>query len=565
MEFYKPEDKEYVENVIQDSKIMYASMEIALSKDVNTYNGGLGILAGDTLRSSADLGFQVTGLTLLYKEGYFTQEIQDKRQVEKPAPWNYEDYLIPFPENTVNVTLEGRDIHIQPWVGIIVGRQKHLVPIIFLDTDVEQNHEQDRTLTNNLYIADQKERLKQEAVLGIGGKRVIRRFDCRDVDTFHMNEGHSALAPVEDMTYLSKYYSFNKEKIKELVETKHVFTTHTPVKAGHDVFEYDTVKQVFQDGDIVIEGLGHGGYQELNMTKLALNYSRYVNAVAKKHGEVSREMFPNHEIDHITNGIHLDTWVHPEIKKIYDEKLPNWNEKPDILHKADEVIDKDELWKAHQKAKQELISFVKERTGEKLDKDKLIIGFARRFTSYKRADLFLEDIEKLKEAVNGEIQFIFSGEAHPNDDNGKEIIHKLLTWKEKLDDIEIVFLEDYGIEIGKKLVSGVDVWQNNPIPPKEASGTSGMKAAANAIPNLSTLDGWWVEGFSKNPKSGWIIKHEEGKDHLYLYEKYKEIREIYDDKTRFKEYMVNSLTHACFFNTHRMVDEYCEKVWNLNL
>lgn len=562
MEFYKPEDKGYVENVIRDSDIIYTSMEIGLHEDVKTYSGGLGILAGDTLRSCADKNIPVSAITLLYKKGYFKQRLENGNQHEEEQPWNHEDFLIPFEEHTVTVNLEGEDVHVKPWVGIIVGQDKHLIPIILLDTDLEQNSDNTKYITNKLYDSGQRNRLRQEAVLGIAGKRVLKSFDPHHVSVYHMNEGHAALAPLEDTKELRKTYNYDKQKVKDLVKETHVFTTHTPVAAGHDSFNHSLIEDILHEEDIDWTYLKDGEHSELNMTKLAMTMSRYINGVAKKHGEVSQNMFPEHNIDYITNGIHLPTWVHPAMQKLYDDHIPGWRQTPKLLRDVELRVSPDDAWNAHQEAKRDLIQYVEKRTGEQLEEDTLLVGFARRFATYKRATLMFQDLERFREIAEGKIQVIFAGKAHPADEAGKDLIRRIHEIKHELkDEVNIVFVEDYDIELGKHLVSGCDIWQNNPVPPKEASGTSGMKAVANGIPNLSVLDGWWIEGVLKEPDSGWVI-HQTGDPHTNLYREYEDIvHTYYEDKDTFKQKMMKSMKLASYFNTHRMVDEYKRKAW----
>ncbi len=564
MGFYKPENKDYILQIIRNANIAYVSMEIGLKKDVHTYSGGLGILAGDTLYSSADLELPVVGITLIHHKGYFRQDIIEGRQQEEPEPWDIDAYTIALPEGKTCLQLQGRTVHILPRVGIIVGERRHIVPILFLDVAVEENHEHDRGYTDRLYDGDSRMRAIQEAILGIGGKRVLRALNCRNIHTLHMNEGHAAFAPLEDVRYLGKYYGFNKPKIHELVKSGHVFTTHTPVPAGHDRFDYGMLRELFSEEDFAWESIDLAGHYECNMTYLALNLSRYCNAVAKKHGEVSRNMFPGYTIDSITNGVHLPTWTHTAIQQLLDTHLPSWRVEPGILKHAYKVLPHNELRAAHAQAKHDLLAFVKEKTGRELSPDVLTVGFARRFAPYKRADLLFTDIERLRSIAQQKIQFIFAGEAHPRDEAGKDILAKVIRYTQELQgDIEIVFIPDYNIECGQKMTQGCDLWLNNPIPPKEASGTSGMKATANAVPNLSTLDGWWIEGITKDPLAGWIIEHrEDERDEISLYEQLERITHIYyDQPERWSEHMVHALSLAHYFNTHRMVQEYETKAW----
>lgn len=568
MNFYRSEDTQYAVDAVRSSELIYASMEIALDPKMHTYSGGLGVLAGDTLRSCADLGMKMTGITLLYRSGYFRQRIRDGHQIEELEPWDPDEFTTALPNARVSIVLEGRKVIVEPRIGIIVGREDAIIPVIFLDTNLEENDPADRTITDSLYGGDQRMRIKQEAVLGICGKRVLRELQARSIHTFHMNEGHAAFAPIEDARYLGKYYGFNKRKIQELVRSMHVFTTHTPVPAGHDRFSYDLVRDVLGGDDIAWDHLELGGHEELNMTRLALNLSRFANGVAQKHGDVSRKMFPGYDIKAITNGVHLPTWMSPHIRELLDDTLPSWRYEPGILKHAYRIIDPLALEKAHMNAKRDLIDFVKERTGRELDENLLTIGFARRFAPYKRADLIFSDLDRLISIAQGKIQFVFAGEAHPNDQAGKDILARILAYSRQLEGrVEIVFIEDYGMHVAHYLVSGCDIWLNNPIPPKEASGTSGMKAAANGVPNLSTLDGWWIEGITVSPLAGWIIHHRrDGKDERSLYHQLEHISHVYyGDRERWRVHQLHALSLSSYFNTHRMVEEYERQAWSLKL
>ena len=568
VKFYRSEDTEYALNAVRSSQIIYASMEIALHPSMFTYSGGLGVLAGDTLRSCADLSMKVSAITLLYRGGYFKQVIRDGRQIEEVEPWDPDAFTTPLPHARVSLVLEGRTVIVEPRIGIIVGREEAIVPVLFLDTHLEENDPLDREITDHLYGGDQRMRIKQEAVLGICGKRVLRELGARSIHTFHMNEGHAAFAPIEDARYLGRYYGFNRRKIQELVRSMHVFTTHTPVPAGHDRFSYDLVRSVLGGDDIAWDHLDLGGHRELNMTKLALNLSRYANGVAQKHGEVSRKMFPGYDIGAITNGIHLPTWMSPHILELLDSTLPSWRHEPGILKHAYRIIDPLAIEEMHQRAKRDMICFVKDRTGCELDEGLLTIGFARRFAPYKRADLIFTDLERFLSICEGKVQFVFAGEAHPNDHAGKDILARILAFSRQLEGrVKIAFIEDYNAVISQHLVSGCDVWLNNPLPPKEASGTSGMKAAANGVPNLSTLDGWWIEGITVSPLAGWIIHHRrDGRDELSLYEQLEHVSHVYyDNRPRWREHQLHALSLASYFNTHRMVTEYESKAWSLKL
>ncbi len=529
-----------------DRSIAYFSMEIALENAVPTYSGGLGVLAGDTIRSMADLRLPVVAMTLLHRKGYFYQKLDDQgMQHEDPVEWPIDDRLDPCGPR-ITIELEGRTITVAAWAYDVEGVGGYVVPVYFLDTNLEENAEEDRGLTDTLYGGDPAYRFRQEALLGIGGVRMLRALGYRDLQRFHMNEGHAALLTMELFHELG-------DPIR--VSERCVFTTHTPVPAGHDHFPADLVKRVLGASEEWREFLGGDG--GLNMTHLGLRLSRYVNAVAKKHGEVSRAMFPNHQIDSITNGIHCGRWASEWLQELFDRHLPGWREDNLILRRA-VAIPTEELWKAHRRAKRVLMEQVNSETNAGMDQDVLTIGFARRFVPYKRADLLFQDPEKLKAIATevGPLQIIYAGKAHPRDEHGKAILQRIVQIGRKLRfPLRFAFLENYDLSIGKILTSGVDVWLNTPQPPMEASGTSGMKAAVNGVPSLSVLDGWWVEGHLEGV-TGWDV----GDD---LYGKLRAVADLYyRERTRFQEVMRNAIAfNASYFNTQRMVQEYVMRAY----
>ncbi len=546
--------------------VAYFSMEICLDERVPTYSGGLGILAGDTIRSAANLKIPMVAISLLYRNGYFSQKLDEKgRQTEESLEWVVQDFLVECPER-VTVTIEGRDVQVRAWKYKIFSESGFIVPVFLLDTDLPENSEEDRKLTHQLYGGDQRYRLCQEAILGIGGVRMLRALGYHQLTRFHMNEGHSSLLTLELLDESKKKrlsVDITKEDIHS-VKSLCVFTTHTPVDAGHDKFPMDLVKQVlgyrsvFDMKDVFCcEGI-------LNMTYLALNLSHYVNGVAKKHGEVTQLMFANYSIHAITNGVHLPSWTSPSFQKLFDQYIPGWRSDNYSLRYALNIA-RTEIWKSHLKAKEELLQYVKQETNTDLDMDCLTIGFARRSTPYKRADLLLTDLDRLIEIVkkSGKIQIIYAGKAHPQDEEGKQIIQKIFQaikfLKEK---IKIVYLENYDIALGKLMTSGVDVWLNTPKRPLEASGTSGMKSAVNGVPSLSILDGWWVEGCIEGI-TGWAIGnsseqvgHDEADD---LYDKLENVilPLFYHDRDGFIEVMTHCIAlNGSFFNTNRMMHQY---------
>ncbi len=551
--------------------VAYFSMEVGLKESIPTYSGGLGVLAGDILKSAADLGVPMAGVTLLYKKGYFVQEFnQDDWQKEKPVVWNPAKELTMLP-NRVHVNIQGRDIQIAVWVYEIIGATGYPLPVYFLDTDVEPNHPDDRKLCWYLYGGDNRYRLCQEFILGVGGLRVLRDLGYMNIDTFHLNEGHAGFLTLELMRELGYY---DPDRIREQV----VFTTHTPVPAGHDYFEFGMIDQVFPDDARNTIHRMMPDMPGVSMTELGLRYSRYVNGVAKKHAEVSNAMFKMETVDWITNGIHPTTWISSGMRKLYNKHIPGWELDPGRLVQA-LTIPKEELWTAHQASKLRLLARILETNGVQLDPNVLTLGFARRAATYKRADLLLTDIERLKKiAGNKKVQFIFAGKSHPHDDGGKRLLQKIRRASRELEDeIPIVFVDNYNMEIASLLTQGVDVWLNTPVRPREASGTSGMKCAMNGIMNFSVLDGWWIEGWIEDV-TGWSIgpepteteadaHYDESKDALDLYEKLekKVIPAYYDNHDKWVDMMRHTIAlDASFFNTHRVVREYASKAYSID-
>lgn len=545
--------------------VAYFSMEIGICRDIPTYSGGLGVLAGDILKSAADMGVPMVGITLLYKKGYFIQKMSsDGRQTELPVQWNPADKLTLLP-NRVTVTLEGRRVNIGVWSYVIEGQSGYPMPILFLDTDFPENTPEDRLITAELYGGDNKYRLCQELILGIGGLRMLRDMGFRNINTFHLNEGHAGFISLE---LLREQGYCDIEKIRSQV----IFTTHTPVPAGHDFFSYDLINQVIDGGftEILQHSIGGSG---LSMTDLALKFSRYVNGVSRRHAEVSRAMFNNPSIDWITNGVHSTTWTSQEFTRLYDKYINGWRNAPDRLTQA-LSIPAEEIWNAHQAAKMKLLARVLEETGQELDADVLTIGFARRAASYKRADLIFSDIKKLLEIGSGKLQFIFSGKAHPHDEPAKLILQRIYNISKELGKaMPVVFIENYDMGMAKLITSGVDLWLNTPQRPREASGTSGMKCAHNGIINFSVLDGWWIEGCIEG-RTGWAIGpepsaddmngYDESEDAADMYRKLEEhvIPTYYDNKERWILMMKLAISlNASYFNTHRVVAEYCEKAY----
>jgi len=554
-------DSEYcMRGFIEGHKIAYFSMEIGIKSDMPTYSGGLGVLAGDVIRSSADLRIPLVAVTLVSKKGYLKQKITpDGRQLEYPEEWEPSKFMKLLPA-TVTVRIDGRDVKVKVWVYDQESLTGGVVPVLFLTTDVEGNAQEDREITDYLYGGDESYRLKQEIVLGIGGIKILEALNI-NVKRYHMNEGHSSLLTLE----LLRRNEMDADEVKNLC----VFTTHTPVEAAFDKFSYDLVSEVLGT-EMPLETLKrYGGSDRLNMTLLALNLSKYTNGVTKAHMEYSRKLFPGYHIQEITNGVHSYAWTCQYFRQLFDLHIRGWANEPELLVRVDEIPD-EELWEAHMKAKRDLLDFVDENAGARMGVDTLTLGFARRATEYKRATMIFSDLEKLEELERqGKIQLVFAGKAHPRDEMGKRLIKDIYGYIDRLkNEVEIVYLENYNMEIAGKLTSGVDVWLNTPLPPYEASGTSGMKAAHNGVVNFSVLDGWWIEGcvegltgWAIGPSPDQAISEEERRKRelgdLYNKLEYLIIPRFYEERDAWINMMKNSIGKvAYYFNTHRMMRRY---------
>ena len=555
------------DELINDTKVAYISMEIGLDSNIPTYSGGLGVLSGDTVRSAADLEIPMVGICLCYSSGYFYQLFNEVgEQKEKEIEWSFY-YEFDKVEKPITIKIQDKEIKISAWLYRVVGQSGHIIPIYLLTTDVVGNEDWQRKLTAALYDSTSRwHRIVQEMILGLGGVKLLKSLGYNNIKVYHINEGHGAFATLELLKELGDI-----EKVKQSV----VFTTHTPVPAGHDKFSYDLVRDVFRD-ELPSNIKELGGKNELNMTVLAMNLSRYRNGVAKKHGDISRNMFPNYNVDYITNGIHLPFWISKPIRKIFDKKWPNWKSVPSVLQNAIEIDDLD-LFDAHIENKFNLISYQKSHSWNLLDEELITIGFARRFATYKRAILIFHDIDRLGKICKGNVQFIFSGKAHPKDQMGKDYIKKIYEAGEYLYDnyeVKVVLMENYNMDLSHMLVSGVDVWLNTPERYREASGTSGMKAALNGVLNFSIQDGWWLEGYHMNPKAGWAIGPDDSDpkaaennwdiDSNYLYDILEnEIIPTYMDHDEWIFRQKNAISLVAYFNTHRMITEYAEKAYKL--
>lgn len=556
-------------------RIAYFCMEVGYQASMPTYTGGLGILAGDTLRSAADLHLPVVAVTLLHRKGYFRQVLDAwGGQSEEPERWAVADFLKETSARAT-VTIEGRTVHLRAWQFDVKGYAGFHVPVYFLDSALDENTEADRALTDHLYGGDTRYRLCQEIILGVGGVRILRALGWRTLERYHMNEGHAALLAAEllDERLRAENRHDPSPNDLEAVRKQCIFTTHTPVPAGHDEFPSEQAASVIEPR--LCHVLGRIGCLDgsLNMTHLALKLSSYVNAVSRRHGEVSRKMFAGQHVDAITNGVHARTWVSPRIAELFDRYLPLWREETFTLRQAMRIPNH-ELWGAHVHAKILLLDYVNRTTGLVLDPQAFTIGFARRMAAYKRADLFLDDVARLKRihGVTGGIQIIYAGKAHPRDTGAKEILRHVFRAREALlPDIKLAFLTNYDMHVASRLVSGVDLWLNTPEPPMEASGTSGMKAAMNGVPSLSVLDGWWVEGCIENV-TGWAIGRDgDGRDAVdraataeMIYDKLEHVilPMYYHDRDRFIDIMRHAIAvNGSYFSTQRMVHQYATRAY----
>ena len=564
--FVVPKKPALLEGVNMNTcSVAYFCMEIALHNEMPTYAGGLGVLAGDMLKSCADLRVPVVGVTLLYRKGFFRQEIDESGwQHEMEEVWDPSRFLTLLPQE-VTLTLEGRTVRVHAWLAKVQGVGGNIVPVLFLDTDVAGNSEEDRHITDRLYDNDQRWRLLQEAVLGIGGARMLEAVGATRLEKYHMNEGHAALLTLE----LYRRFAAFEEPIEE-VRARAVFTTHTPVAAGHDRFEQGMVNRVLGTEYIpaqINNAVFEGGM--LNMTRLGFSFSNHINGVAKKHGEVTRELFPGYRVESITNGVYARDWVSPPFAQLFDRYLPGWQADPHSLRYV-LSIPLDAIAAAHAEAKRTLITYVNDHHHAQMRPEYFTIGFARRAASYKRAHMLFSDIDRLTRIARSSkgIQIIFAGKAHPADNEGKLVIQRVIESMRRLGtEIRCVYIEDYDMEIGKLLVSGVDLWLNTPTRPQEASGTSGMKAALNGVPQLSILDGWWLEGHIEHV-TGWSIgihpeqgpiDNPDANDTEDLYRKLEQVilprfEHERDEWTRVMRQTI--AINGSFFNSHRMVEQY---------
>jgi len=598
-------------------KIAYFSMEFGLHESLPIYSGGLGILSGDHLKAASDLGLPLIGFGLLYKYGYFSQKINlngIQEEIYNENEW-YSKAIVKLKDKkgqdlTIKIKLRNDTITMKAW-QINVGN----IPLYLLDTNLEVNKPHYRKITDYLYDADKDTRILQEIFLAFGSIELMRKLDI-EPDVYHLNEGHSAFIILKRLNILINEGKFSFKEASEIIRQSTVFTTHTPVPAGNEKFETRLVRHYLESEikrcglvfDDFYEYASIEGEDSFSLPALAIRYSRHINGVSRLHSKVSKEMWHSiykdiyedeMPISAITNGVHLQSWLSRRMVRLFDRYLGE-----DFRHQAEErslwenimTIPENEVWEAHQSRKEQMISFIRSRLrktilhkgssnsvtkiNNTLNLDHITIGFARRFATYKRGNLILNDKERiLKLLRNPErpLQFIFAGKAHPADEKGKAMIKEIIDFaRENEVEDKFLFLEDYDINVARHLVQGVDVWLNNPIKPFEASGTSGMKAGINGVLNLSILDGWWPECANEN--NGWsinsysFIKDQDLRDRLEANEIYdlleNEIIPIYynQDKYGLPSEWIEKMKHSIHdvgrgFNMHRMLREYIDKFY----
>ena len=549
---------------LESRRIAYFSMEIALSPDLPTYSGGLGMLAGDTLRSAADTAAPMVAVSLVHRRGYFRQHLDEVgQQSESDVPWTPET-LLPSAGQIVKIAMQSRTVAVCAWRFDVVGVAGHIIPVFLLDTDLEGNDLYDRRLTDHLYGGDTYYRLCQETVLGLAGVALLKQLGV-EPEVYHMNEGHAALLGIgllEEHLDGAPLSQATEEDVAEIAN-QCVFTTHTPVPAGHDQFGLDQMYTVLgQDRGNTIERFGCLHNSLLNMTYLALRFSRYVNGVAMQHGKVSQQMFPGYHVHAITNGVHAATWLSQPMQEMLDDEIPDWRHDNNYFRSIYGVAPA-KIANCHALGKQRLFAEVYKRSNLQFNPKMLTLGFARRVATYKRASLLFHDPKRLARIAKkiGGLQILFAGKAHPADVAGKGLIRDVFESSASLkaSGIRILYLENYDWELGAMLTQGVDVWINTPRRPYEASGTSGMKAALNGVPSLSVLDGWWVEGCSEDV-TGWAIDDADDEDGeaASLYDKLEnKIAPLYARPNAWARVQQHCIgVNGTFFNTDRMLGQY---------
>ncbi len=560
------------------TEVAYFSMEIMLESDIPTYAGGLGVLAGDLLRSCADMGISAVGVTLVYNGNIFSQHIEpDGSQTFRSVDWRKMDQLTKLTDK-ITVTIRNETVHVGVWRYDVVGLNGSVVPIYLLDTSFDTNSEWAQNISQNLYADQGDLRIAQEIVLGIGGIKMLRKLGYGDIRTYHMNEGHCAFVPLA----LLEEHGYQDAEVRSLCS----FTTHTPIPEGHDTFDYSFAYQYAEKylpwhiRDIASE-------EKLHMTKLAMNMSKHSNAVSHKHMRVSQHIFPGFSIGAITNGVHHRTWISPYLQDLYETYIPGVIQDPAKLKKAIDLLPDDALWHVHQKSKHELIAFTNAyidalsakagattESHEYFDENILTVALARRPVAYKRPLLLYRNVEKLLEIGEGKIQIIQCGKSHPHDQMSQDIVKEVVNVSHTLKGrIRVAYLEDYSPRLSRLLVAGADMWLNTPMQPLEASGTSGMKAALNGLLNFSVPDGWWIEGYRMEPDAGFVIgteiegldaEFDDEADALSIYTQLQEtiIPMYYENRPEWIRRMKHAIALGAYFNTHRSIREYKKYAWD---
>ena len=532
--------------------IAYLSAEIGLYSELHTYSGGLGVLAGDHLKSAADEGIDIAAVTLLYREGYGRQHLDSQGNQTETYPDLDPSRHLRDTGLELEIPLDGHVLKSKIWKTVIKGIGGHEVPVYFLDTRHTSNEDRHLKLSDRLYAGGDDMRVRQEYLLGVGGIRALKILGHWPLKGLHLNEGHCSFAGLEML---------RQGWTREQCSKRTLFTTHTPVAAGHDKFDWDLVNNVTGDliGGPEREIATHEGL--CSMSHLGIGMAGRVNAVSHLNAEVASKMFPEVTIEPITNGVHHTSWISPTMARLYDEELDGWRSDGSLLEKA-QILSDTGLERARAESRAVLRELVRSMTGIELDGNRLTVGFARRFATYKRASLVFRDIQRLNQMGSGKLQFVFSGKAHPRDEGGKRLIKEVFAASKELEDIPVAFLEDYSMATGLAMTSGVDVWLNTPVRPMEASGTSGMKAVMNGVPNLSILDGWWPEA-CEHGENGWGIgKKEEDRDDdrdaesLYSIMEAEVIPTWSSSRSNWTRMMKNAISVGPRFTGQRMIRDY---------
>ena len=544
-----------------DYDVAYFSAEIGLTASLHTYSGGLGVLSGDHIKAAADAGLSLCAVSLLYKQGYCRQRVDEEGNQTETYPMFDPDPILKKLPMRLNLPLRGRKVWIEVWEYRHKGLTGHEVPVFLMDTDVEGNDQEDRIITLRLYSGDKNHRILQEAILGFGGIQLLRTLGITGIHTYHMNEGHCSFITLQ----LLKEYGGSLEEVRK----RCIFTTHTPNAAGHDFFSLErcyTLLDSLIPKNLELPSIVKN--DRLHMTELGLHFSRAANGVSLLHGNVAREMFPEFNIGHITNGVYHVGWIGKRYRELFDKCLPGWRTNPELLLDIDRISDND-LEMGHQSQKHFLLGYANSQTQKALSMDILTLGFARRAAKYKRANLIFHNLERLVSLGKGKLQIIFAGKAHPNDEEGKAILREIVTNANRLSGkVKVIFLENYNIWLGRIMISGVDVWLNTPLRPNEASGTSGMKASLNGIPNLSTFDGWWAEA-AQNGVNGWIVgdpdnpDREKDANHLYTILEQDVIPTFYQNRQRWASLRREAIKTGVQFTAFRMIHEYIDKYYSV--